>query len=181
MIVQVKGNQPELYREIQEAIPLLAPVSESQEDIEKSRNRLEQRRVRVYRLGDYLIESESWVSHMTCVVEISRRTELYNSAKKHWERQAETHYYAANWEESAAVMGAVIRGHWSIENKNHYVRDVSLGEDASRIRHNPGIMARLRSLVLNILRFNQVSNIREALFCNALNFDRLLAYRGFLE
>ena len=27
-----------------------------------------------------------------------------------------------------------VRGHWSIENRSHYVRDVTLGEDASRIR-----------------------------------------------
>jgi hypothetical protein len=36
-----------------------------------------------------------------------------------------------------------------------------LGEDASRIRKNPGVFARLRSFAANILRFNQASSIRQ--------------------
>jgi predicted transposase YbfD/YdcC len=32
-----------------------------------------------------------------------------------------------------------VRRHWAIENKQHYTRDVTLCEDASRIRRNPGI------------------------------------------
>jgi predicted transposase YbfD/YdcC len=47
-----------------------------------------------------------------------------------------------------------LRGHWGIENKIHYVRDVSFGEDASRIRtgHGPQNMATLRSVAMNFLR-----------------------------
>jgi len=44
-----------------------------------------------------------------------------------------------------------IHNHWGIENRNHYVRDVCMGEDRSRIRTNPHIMAKLRSFALNIL------------------------------
>ena len=54
----------------------------------------------------------------------------------------------------------------------------ALGEDASRIRRNPGIFALLRSFALNVLRFNGVTNISLALYDNALDFDRLLAYKG---
>jgi hypothetical protein len=38
-----------------------------------------------------------------------------------------------------------IRRHWRIENGSHHVRDVTFAEDASRIRKNPDIAARLRS------------------------------------
>ena len=55
-----------------------------------------------------------------------------------------------------------IRGHWSIENRSHYVRDGSFAEDASRIRCNPGIFARLRSFAANILRFDNVRNVTDA-------------------
>jgi hypothetical protein len=48
---------------------------------------------------------------------------------------------------------------WDIENRCHYVRDGSFREDASRIRCNPGIFARLRSFASNILRFNGVENV----------------------
>jgi len=67
---------------------------------------------------------------------------------------------------------------WSIENRLHDVRDVTLGEDASRIRRNTGLFALLRNFALNLLRSNGVSNISLGLYDNALNFDRLLAYQG---
>jgi hypothetical protein len=45
------------------------------------------------------------------------------------------------------------RAHWAIENQLHYVRDVTLGEDASRIRSGvaPQAMAALRNLIVAIL------------------------------
>ena len=72
----------------------------------------------------------------------------------------------------------MIRGHWGIENRHHYVGDVTLQEDASRIRRNPGIFARLHSFALNILRKNKVTNVSEALYDNALNLDNLRNYVG---
>lgn len=46
------------------------------------------------------------------------------------------------------------RGHWGIENGLHYRRDVTLGEDASRIRKGgaPEVMAGLRNSVIQVLR-----------------------------
>ena len=46
------------------------------------------------------------------------------------------------------------RGHWGIENGLHYRRDVTLGEDASRIRKGsaPQVMAGLRNSVIHVLR-----------------------------
>jgi len=61
-----------------------------------------------------------------------------------------------------------VPSHWSIENCNHYVRDVPLEEDKSRIRKNSGIMARIRSFALNILRFKNKKNIQQALYENCL-------------
>ncbi len=52
---------------------------------------------------------------------------------------------------------------------------MTLGEDASRIRTRPGVMARIRSVALNILRANGVQNISLALYANAVSFDQLLA------
>ena len=44
-----------------------------------------------------------------------------------------------------------IRAHWRIENGSHYVRDTAFAEDASRIRNNPDIAARLRSFAYNLI------------------------------
>ena len=79
---------------------------------------------------------------------------------------------------SAAHAAHAVRAHWSIENRLHDVRDVTLGEDASRIRRNPGLFALLRSFTLNLLPFNGVTHISLGLYDNALNFDQLLAYQG---
>jgi len=70
----------------------------------------------------------------------------------------------------------IIINHWGIENKNHYVRDVSLQEDASRIRVNAYNLSVLRSLALNILRKNGVSNIKGELYENSIHWTRVFNY-----
>jgi predicted transposase YbfD/YdcC len=47
-----------------------------------------------------------------------------------------------------------IRGHWHVENKLHWVRDMTMGEDASRVRTGggPRMMASLRNLAISLLR-----------------------------
>lgn len=57
------------------------------------------------------------------------------------------------------------RGHWEIENRLHYVRDVTLGEDASQVRKGaaPQVMAALRNVVVSVLRSLGESNIAAAL------------------
>ena len=59
-----------------------------------------------------------------------------------------------------------------------YVRDVTCDEDRSRIRDNPGIMARARSFSLNILRHNRVTNIAQALWNGALDLNIILQYKA---
>ena len=72
------------------------------------------------------------------------------------------------------------RGHWWIENGVHYVRDVTFGEDASRIRSGgaPQILAAMRNAALTLLRALGTDNIAEALRENAWNPQRLLAIFG---
>jgi hypothetical protein len=66
-----------------------------------------------------------------------------------------------------------IRGHWSIENQNHHVRDVALREDHCSTRTRPGILARLRSMALNCMRATSGRSITIERHRNALNFERL--------
>lgn len=49
---------------------------------------------------------------------------------------------------------ALVRSHWQIENGLHYVRDVTLGEDASRVRCNaaPEVMAAFRNVAVHLLK-----------------------------
>jgi predicted transposase YbfD/YdcC len=61
---------------------------------------------------------------------------------------------------TAAQLLALIRGHWSIEAR-HWVRDVTFGEDRSRLRcgHAPQVMATLRSLVITLIRRTRTTAI----------------------
>ena len=59
----------------------------------------------------------------------------------------------------------LIREHWHIENRLHYVRDVTLGEDASQVRSGaaPEVLAALRNVVVGLLRQHGYENIAAAL------------------
>jgi predicted transposase YbfD/YdcC len=59
----------------------------------------------------------------------------------------------------------VWRGHWGIENRLHYVRDVTMKEDTSQVRSGsaPEVMAALRNVVLGLLRQAGAANIAAAL------------------
>jgi len=46
---------------------------------------------------------------------------------------------------------SLYRNHWSVENKLHYILDVSMGEDACRVKAGAGIVSGLRKLALGIL------------------------------
>lgn len=58
-----------------------------------------------------------------------------------------------------------LRGHWRIENRLHWVRDVSFDEDRSTVRtgSGPQVMATLRNTVIGWFRLVGVTNIAAAL------------------
>ena len=72
------------------------------------------------------------------------------------------------------------RGHWSIENRPHYVRDVTFDEDRSRIRlgHGPAVMAALRNFTIALARLYGFTNIASALRAFAHQPRRALAVVG---
>jgi predicted transposase YbfD/YdcC len=51
-------------------------------------------------------------------------------------------------------LATYVRGHWSIENKIHWVRDVTFREDASQVKagSRPRIMATLRNFAIGLIR-----------------------------
>ena len=116
-----------------------------------------------------------WQALVSCVARVSRMTYIKDTRTGLWATREEVGYYPCQIRHGAEILGGAIRAHWGIENRAHYVRDVTLGEDASRIRTRPGIMARIRSVALNVLRANGVQNVSLALYANAVSFDQLLA------
>jgi predicted transposase YbfD/YdcC len=82
---------------------------------------------------------------------------------------AETAFYLANHPLTARVAADAIRAHWGVETTSHYSRDVTMGEDRSRIRSNPSVFARIRSFAFNILKANQTSTLPQDRYRAALN------------
>ncbi|MGI5160682.1 ISAs1 family transposase [Microbispora sp. CA-102843] len=92
----------------------------------------------------------------------------------------ERHVYDLGWKPLSAVavlgvtnltaeltgprrLAELVRGEWSIENRDHYVRDVTLGEDRCRVRtaSAPSILAVMRSHAIGALRLLNHTNIAE--------------------
>ena len=66
---------------------------------------------------------------------------------------------------SHTPLAAIIRGHWGIEDRLHWVRDTDFDEDRSQVRtaSGPRIMASLRNLAITILRLSGATSIAAAL------------------
>lgn len=66
---------------------------------------------------------------------------------------------------SAAELLRIARDHWKVENRLHWVRDMSFGEDACRVRTRaaPQVLAALRNAGVGLLRAWGVGNIAAAL------------------
>ena len=79
---------------------------------------------------------------------------------------------------SPAQLLQLNRGHWTIENKSHYVRDVSFNEDASRVRKGASaqVMAAFRNVTLAVLRRVGVTHIQEAFIKNSAQPLNTLCY-----
>lgn len=71
-----------------------------------------------------------------------------------------------------AAIAIHVRGHWGIENKLHWVRDVTYGEDASRVRtkNAPQNMAAMRNLAISALRADGWTNIAAGLRWTGRNY-----------
>lgn len=86
--------------------------------------------------------------------------QVYQVTRERWEKGQHTVEIAYRItslgpdQADAARLLALDRGHWGIENGLHHVRDVTLGEDACRVRtaNAPEVLAAARNLALGLLR-----------------------------
>ena len=176
--MQLKANQATLFEAVSSRTAAHASPADAAFSRNTGRSRQEDRTVEVFPAGDALAAPE-WQPYVKTILRVTRQTLCRTAATGLWEKRAEVAFYVSSATGlPAAAWAAAIRSHWSIENRSHSVRDVFCGEDQSRIRVNPSIMARARSFALNILRKNAVTNVAHALWNNALSLDRILAYKA---
>ncbi len=146
-ILAVKENQPLLLDDIQDSFRMLAADSVA-EEIDCGHGRVERRTCAV--LGDLsLLDKPSRWKGLCSLVRI--QAERFHKASGKTERQ--TRYYISSLPPEATRLNQLIRQHWGIENKLHWVLDVAFGEDHSRKRagHAAQNFSRLSRIALNLL------------------------------
>jgi predicted transposase YbfD/YdcC len=157
-VLAVKENQPSLHaalkRNLDEMIlENFAGVRHGfVQTVDGDHGRIETRRVWVTdQLDDWLEadQRERWPGlKSVAVVEAKREVPLQKTS-------VERRYFISSISGTdASGMAQIIRGHWSVENKLHWVLDVSFAEDQSRQRkdHSAENFSRLRRIALNLLR-----------------------------
>jgi predicted transposase YbfD/YdcC len=179
-LMVVKANQPSLYAAIDLLVqPPWQPDPEDDDQrhttLEKGHGRLETRTLeRTSALNDYV----DWPG----VGQVLRRT-CERIIRTTGKVSREVTYGITSLrvqEASAAQLEGLWRGHWTIENKVHYVRDVTLGEDAGQVRRGaaPQALAALRNGILSLLRWKGATNIADALRHYGASLHRTFALIG---
>jgi len=161
-VLTVKKNQPTLYADL--ATYFADPHASCQraETWDRCRGRVEHRVIRVStELNAYL--TPQW-PHVAQVAEVTR------AVTKKGETSTEVVYLITDLSPQQASplrLLVLMRGHWGIENRSHYVRDVSFQEDRSRLRttHAPQLLAACRNLAITLLHrlgLSQISSARRS-------------------
>jgi predicted transposase YbfD/YdcC len=162
----VKRNQPGLHAQLA-ALPWRdVPVAYTKR--ERGHGRTERRTLKVTAVARGLA-----FLHAAQAIQITRRRKVNGK----WSRES---CYAVTsltvTQASPARLAAIIRGHWGIEDRLHWVRDLDFDEDRSQVRtaSGPRIMASLRNLAVTILRLAGARNIAAALRYQARRSSRPL-------
>jgi predicted transposase YbfD/YdcC len=166
LIIQLKDNQPTLHQQAKDLCASATPLSTTSSR-NRGRNRQEERSVTVFDAASAFTDTE-WSSLVSAVIRVERDVLTRSARTGLWHRSTETALYLATTAISAVCAASAIRDHWRVENTSHYSRDVTMGEDRSRIRINPGVFARLRSFAFNILKTNRRSSLPQDRFRAAI-------------
>jgi predicted transposase YbfD/YdcC len=150
-VMTVKGNMPTLYRQLKKlpwaAVPAVSSVT-------KDHGRRARRTIKV-------ALAPAWIGFDGAAQVAQLRRTVVTKGKKTVEV-----VYLITSDRSAGpeTLASWVRQHWHIENKLHWVRDVTYQEDKSLVRtgNAPRVMASLRSLAISMLRLDGHTNIAAA-------------------
>ncbi len=160
-VMIVKENQPQLRADI-ELVFTLPPAGDRQETartVDIGHGRIEQRNITT---SEALVGYSTWPG-LAQVFELGRHVTIQKTGQE----RVEVVYGVTSLSSERATPGRVldlVRGHWSIENKSHWVRDVTFDEDRSQVRCGsiPQVMAALRNTTIGLLRWAGHTNIAAA-------------------
>ena len=157
-ILIVKGNQLSLHSQLASVPWKQVPAVDTTTG--KGHGRVETRTVKLV-----AIPAGIALPHAALAIQITRTRTRRPFARSRVSR--ETIYAVSDLtydDTTAAELADAIRGHWSIENRLHWIRDVTFAEDHSQIRtvHGPQVMATFRNLAVSLHRLHGAINIAAA-------------------
>jgi predicted transposase YbfD/YdcC len=176
-VMIVKDNQPQLRTDI-ELVFALPPTGDRQETtrtVDLGHGRIEQRNLTT---SEALVGYSDWPG-LAQVFELGRHV----ITQKTTEERVEVVYGVTSLSPergTPARLLDLVRGHWQIENKSHWVRDVTFDEDRSQVRcgNIPQVMAALRNTTIGLLRWAGYTNIAAACRRLAAQPEQALALIG---
>ena len=168
-VIQVKENQPTFYATVQQVCASQHALSQCASE-ERSRGRHERRTVRVFPSPSSLTETWAGVHrliHLECHV-----------VRQGKETHADHYDISSLSSDAAEVFAAGIRGHWAIENRLHWGKDVLQHEDDSRINKGNGIetLSILKNIAINLSREYGFDSIKGAAIYFACHLKELFTY-----
>src|SRR5712691_10357296 len=153
-LLAVKDNQPTLHADVESYFETAPPAEvEKVETVDKDHGRFEVRNYTVSHVVNWYAAQRSYPGaprfpQLTTIAMVESRIERGDKI------ETERRSYISSRALSAAAFAAAARGHWAIENKLHWILDVTFGEDLSRLRtgHGAKNMAVVRHFALNLVR-----------------------------
>jgi predicted transposase YbfD/YdcC len=150
-VMTVKANMPALYRQLKKlpwaAVPAFSAVS-------TDHGRRARRTIKA-------ALAPAWIGFEGA----AQVAQLRRTVTKNGRKTVEVVYLiTSDRDADPATLAAWVRSHWEIENRLHWVRDVTYQEDKSLVRtgNAPRVMASLRSLAISLLRLDGQANIAAA-------------------
>lgn len=144
-ILAVKDNQKKLHEEI---ISMFGRYkSENCETLEKNHGRIETRHCSVLKNLKGMKGMTKW-KELKSIVKIESKQEINGKVSE------ETRYYISSLDVTAEKMNVLVRAHWCVETKLHWILDVSFKEDDNRTRTDNSAenLSIVRRIALNLLK-----------------------------
>jgi predicted transposase YbfD/YdcC len=155
-LIGVKKNQRTLYDHLQSILQDKSKQSSSYTTLEVNKGRVEWRHIMVS--NNIGAINKDWRG-LQQIVAVQRKV---RDKVKSSEEMA---YFISSRNANALWYEEGIRSHWAIENSLHWVKDVTLKEDASKIRTGNAAqnMSTLKNMGINIFRKNDYQSIAQAM------------------
>jgi len=153
-----KGNHGNFFKAIQQNFQ--GEVHD--ESVAIVHGRVERRIVSLCRTMALFPDAHQWLGLKT-IIQVTSYRHVFKG-RSLCDCEPAVRYYISSLEEPVDILARRIREYWHVENKVHYVRDVTQGEDASRIRIQPlpNLFALARNLALNLYRDHGFVNMAQA-------------------